>query len=79
MSKYSVVAFAILIGAGPAWAVGNGKCAVAREKNGYYVFKQVTETDEAGNKRVGFKIIGSGYPTEKQALDALTQVPSCIQ
>src|SRR5262245_39333875 len=68
--KYSVVVFAILIAAGPAWAskiVGNGKCAVMREKNGYYVQKQ-TEIDDAGNKRLGIKIIGNGYPSEKQAL-----------
>src|SRR5215470_8487663 len=70
--KYSVVVFAILIAAGPAWAskiVGNGKCAVMRDKNGYYVQKQ-TEIDDAGNKRLGIKIIGNGYPSEKQAVDA---------
>jgi hypothetical protein len=60
--KYSVVVFAILIAAGPVWAskiIGNGKCAVARLKNGYYV-QQQTEIDEARNKRMGSKIIGNG-------------------
>ena len=67
--------------AGPAWAskiVGNGKCAVMREKNGYYVHKQ-TEIDDAGNRRLGIKIVGNGYPSEKQAVDAMAQEPSCAQ